>query len=58
VALKGGGQTKNAPTISVGRSKGKRSVGRHRHRMEDNIKKDFKKIGCEECVYCVLIFQN
>ena len=30
-----------------GKHKGNRSLGRPRPRMEDNIKTDFKSIGCE-----------
>ena len=30
-----------------GKSEGKRSLGRPRHRWEDNIKMDLQEVGCE-----------
>jgi hypothetical protein len=30
----------------VGKSEGKRPLGRSRHRWEDNIKMDFQEVGC------------
>jgi hypothetical protein len=30
----------------VGKPEGKRSLGRPRHRWEDNIKMDIQKVGC------------
>jgi len=32
----------------VGKPEGKRPLGRHRHRREDNIKMDFQEVGCED----------
>jgi len=32
----------------VGKPEGKRPLGRHRHRWEDNIKMDFQEVGCED----------
>jgi len=31
----------------VGKSEGKRPLGRPRHRWEDNIKMDLQEVGCE-----------
>ena len=31
----------------VGKSEGKRPLGRSRHRWEDNIKMDLQEVGCE-----------
>jgi len=31
----------------VGKSDGKRPLGRSRHRWEDNIKMDLQEVGCE-----------
>jgi hypothetical protein len=36
----------NAYTILVGNIEKKRPLRRHRHRWEDNIKVDLRKIGC------------
>jgi hypothetical protein len=33
--------------ILVGKPKGKRQLGRHRCRWEDNIKTDLQEVGCE-----------
>jgi hypothetical protein len=30
----------------VGKPEGKRPLGRHRHRWEDNIKADLQEVGC------------
>ena len=32
--------------VLVGKSEGKRPLGRARHRREDNIKIDLQKVGC------------
>ena len=32
--------------VSVGKPEGKRPIGRHRHRWEDNIKMDLQNVGC------------
>jgi len=34
--------------VLVGRPEGKRPLGRHRHRREDNIKTDLRQIGIDE----------
>jgi hypothetical protein len=39
------GGKRNPYRILVGRPEGKRPLGRHRHRWEDNIKMDCKEIG-------------
>jgi hypothetical protein len=36
---------RNAYSISVGKSEGKRTLGRPRHRWVDNIKMDLREIG-------------
>jgi hypothetical protein len=41
------GVTRNAHSILVGTSEGKRSLGRLKHRWEDNIKMNLREIGCE-----------
>jgi hypothetical protein len=33
--------------VVVGKPEGKRPLGRHRRRWEDNIKMDIKEVGCE-----------
>jgi hypothetical protein len=38
---------RNAYKILVGKPEGKRPLGRHRHRWEDNIRMDLKEIRCE-----------
>ena len=32
--------------ILVGKPEGKRPLGKHRHRWEDNIKMDLQEVGC------------
>jgi hypothetical protein len=39
--------TRGAHSILMGRPDGKRSLGKPRHRCEDNIKMDFKDVGSE-----------
>jgi hypothetical protein len=39
------GAKRNAYRVIVGKSEGKRPLGRHRHRWEDNIKMGLLKIG-------------
>ena len=34
-------------SVLVGKSEGRRSLGRPRRRWEDNIKKDLQEVGCE-----------
>jgi hypothetical protein len=41
----GGGEVRGAYNILVGRSEGRRPLGRPRRRWEDNIKMDFREIG-------------
>jgi hypothetical protein len=36
----------NVYTVLVANSKGKRSLGRPKHRWEDNIKMDIKEVWC------------
>jgi hypothetical protein len=38
-------ESRNACRILVGKSKGKKSIGRHRHIWEGNIKMDLMEIG-------------
>jgi hypothetical protein len=40
------GVKRNAYRILVGKQEGKRPLGRHRCRWEDNIKMDLREIGC------------
>jgi hypothetical protein len=39
------GEGRGVYRVSVGRSKGKRPLGRPRHRWEDNIKMDLREVG-------------
>jgi hypothetical protein len=39
------GENRNTYGISVGKSEGKRPLGRSRHRWVDNVKMDLRKIG-------------
>jgi len=41
------GEEKGVYRILVGRPKGKRPLGRPRHRWEDNIKMDLREIGMD-----------
>jgi hypothetical protein len=41
------GELRNADSILVGKLEGKRPVGRHRRRWEDNIRMDLREIGWE-----------
>jgi hypothetical protein len=41
------GDTITAYRILVGKSEGKRPLGRQRHRWVDNIKMDLREIGCD-----------
>jgi hypothetical protein len=41
------GQMRNADSILVGKPEGKRPLGRPRHKWEDNIRMDVRKIGWE-----------
>ena len=40
-------QTRNAYRVLVGKSEGKRSLGRPRRRWENNIKFDLREVGCD-----------
>ena len=40
-------QSRNAYRVLVGKSEGKRPLGRPRHRWEDNIKMDLREVGCD-----------
>jgi hypothetical protein len=40
------GEKRNAYRIFMGKPEGKRSLGRSRHRWDDNIKKDLREVGC------------
>ena len=33
--------------VLVGKPEGKKPLGRHRRRLEDNIKMDLQEVGCE-----------
>ena len=39
-------QSRNAYRVLVGKPEGKRPLGRPRHNWEDNIKVDFREVGC------------
>jgi len=41
----------NAYNILVGKPEGERPLGRHRHKWEDNIRKDLREIGWEGVVW-------
>jgi len=41
--------------ILVGRTKGKRPLGRPKHRWEDNIKMDLQEMGCGIVYWIVLV---
>jgi hypothetical protein len=40
------GEKSNAYRVLVGKKEGKKPLGRHRHRWEDNIKIDFREMKC------------
>jgi len=40
------GERRGVCRVLVGKPEGKRSLGRHRRRWEDNIKEDFQEVGC------------
>ena len=40
------GESRGVYTILMGKSEGKRPLGRSRHRWEDNIKMDLQEVGC------------
>ena len=39
------GEGRGVHRVLVGKPEGKRQLGRHRHRWEDNIKMDFREVG-------------
>jgi len=41
------GERRDLYRILVGKPEGKRSLGRHRRRWEDNIMMDLQEVGCE-----------
>ena len=43
----GGEERRGVYTVLVGKSEGKRPLGRPRRRWEDNIKMDLQEVGCE-----------
>jgi len=40
------GERRGVYSVLVGKPEGKRSLGRPRRRWEDNIKMDFREVGC------------
>ena len=40
------GERRGVYTVLVGKPEGKRPLGTHRCRWEDNIKMDFQEVGC------------
>ena len=48
------GEGRGVHRVLVGRSEGKRPLGRPRRRWEDNIKMDFQEVGggCEDWMEC------
>jgi hypothetical protein len=40
------GEVRGVHRVLVGKSEGKRPLGRPRHRWEDNIKMDLQEVGC------------
>jgi hypothetical protein len=42
------GEMRNAYKILTGNLEGKRPLGRHKHRWEDNTRRDLTEIGCED----------
>jgi hypothetical protein len=40
------GERRGASRVLVRKPEGKRPLGRHRHRQEDNIKMDLQEVGC------------
>jgi hypothetical protein len=41
------GMLRNAYEILVGETEGKRTLGRHNRRWDDNIKMDLREMGCD-----------
>ena len=40
-------KSRNAYIVLLGKPEGKRPLGRQRSRWEDNIKMDFREVGCD-----------
>ena len=40
------GKRRGVYRVLVGKPEGKRTLGRHKHRWEDNIKMDLQEVGC------------
>jgi hypothetical protein len=40
------GERRGAHRVLVGKPEGRRPLGRHRRRWEDNIKMDLREVGC------------
>jgi len=40
------GESRGVYRVLVGRPEGRRPLGRHRHRWDDNINMDLRKVGC------------
>ena len=40
------GEKRGIYRVLVGKPEGKRPIGRHRHRWEDDIKMDLQEVGC------------
>jgi hypothetical protein len=47
------GEMRNAYSILAGKPEGKRPLGRHKHRWQDNIRMDLKEIGWEVWTGCI-----
>ena len=45
-AFGGGRERRGVYRVLVGKPEGKRPLGRHRRRWEDNIKMDLQEVGC------------
>jgi hypothetical protein len=48
------GEMRNTYSISVGKPEAKRPIGRPRHRWEDNIRMDLRKIAWEDVDWMIL----
>jgi len=40
------GEGRGVYRVLVGKAEGRRPLGRHRRRLEDNIKMDLQEVGC------------
>jgi hypothetical protein len=52
------GEGRGVYRVLVGRPEGKRPLGRHRRRWEDNIKMDFREIGIDGANWIQLAFDR